>query len=372
MAGPGSVCVKNNLFVFLRMTAYKYSMKPVKDGLTARSAITSLFYTLVFDTVIALFLTAMKFGGGFPINFIISQSIGLSCCASVLAALYFFPSEKPTLQAIRVAVALIIGSLGGSFLGAAASGMGAAVIFEKHGLLQLLILGIMFGSIITYFFSSREQITTSREQIQAEKIKRLTSEKKAAEANLKLLQAQIEPHFLFNTLSNVLNLLDSDVEKGKSMLVDFTRYLRTSLVKIRGRHTTLGQEMEMIRAYLNIFKVRMEDRLKFSIELPDQLKDIAFPPMLLQPLVENAIKHGLEPKVEGGDILIKAEEKNGTLRLAVVDTGMGISGDYHSGLGLANVRERLVSLYDNRATFNLEENQPGGVIATLEVPHDPS
>jgi sensor histidine kinase YesM len=347
-------------------------MKPVKNGMTARSAITSLFYTLVFDTVIALFLTAMKFGGGFLINFIIAQSIGLSCCTCVLAAHYFFPVEKPILQALRVAVALIIGSLAGSYLGAAASGIGPAVLFGKHGLFQLLVLGVMFGSIITYFFSSREQIAISKVQIQEEKIKRLTSEKKAAEANLKLLQAQIEPHFLFNTLSNVLNLLDNDVDRGKSMLVDFTSYLRTSLVKIRGRHTTLGHEMEMIRAYLNIFKVRMEDRLKFSLELPDQLKDIAFPPMLLQPLVENAIKHGLEPKVEGGQILIKVEEKNGLLRLAVMDTGMGISGDYHSGLGLANVRERLVSLYDNRATFTLEENQPCGVVATLEVPHDPS
>jgi sensor histidine kinase YesM len=372
MAGQDSLCLENNLFVFLTMAAYKYSMKPAKEGMAARSAVTALFYTLVFDTIIALFLTAMKFGGGFWINFIISQSIGLSCCTCVLAAHYFFPGEKPILQAIRVAVALIVGSLGGAFLGAAASGMGAAVIFEKHGLSQLLILGVLFGSIITYFFSSREQIAASKLRIQEEKIKRLTSEKKAAEANLKLLQAQIEPHFLFNTLSNVLNLLDSDVEKGKSMLVDFTRYLRTSLVKIRWQHATLGHEMEMIRAYLNIFKVRMEDRLKFSIELPDQLKDIAFPPMLLQPLVENAIKHGLEPMLNGGDIRIKVEEKNGILRLAVIDTGMGISGDYHSGLGLASVRERLASLYDKRAAFILEENQPCGVIATLEVPHGPS
>jgi sensor histidine kinase YesM len=290
----------------------------------------------------------------------------------VLAAFHFFPSDKPVLQAIRVAVALLIGSLGGSFLGAAASGMGPAVIFEKHGLYQLLILGVMFGSIVTYFLGSREQIAASREQIQDEKIKRLTSEKKAAEAHLKLLQAQIEPHFLFNTLSNVLNLLDNDVEKGRSMLVDFARYLRTSLAKIRGQDTTLGHEMEMIRAYLNIFKVRMEDRLKFCIDLPEHLTDIAFPPMLLQPLVENAIKHGLEPKIDGGEILVTAEEKNGILRLAVVDTGMGITRDSHSGLGLSNVRERLVSMYDNRAKFILEENQPCGVIAILEVPHDPS
>jgi sensor histidine kinase YesM len=311
----------------------------------------------------------MKFGGGFWINFFFSQSIGLSCCACVLAALHFFPGDKPILQAARVAVALVLGSLGGSFLGATASGIGATALFEKHGLFQLLILGVMFGSIITYFFSSREQIAASREQLQEEKIKRLTSEKKAAEANLKQLQAQIEPHFLFNTLSNVLNLLDTDVDKGKSMLVDFTRYLRTSLVRTRGRRTTLGQELDMIRAYLNIYKVRMEDRLRFTLELPDHLKDIAFPPMLLQPLVENAIKHGLEPKVEGGEIRVEAEDENGLLRLAVVDTGMGIQGDYHSGLGLTNVRERLESLYDRRARFILEENQPCGVRAILEVPH---
>jgi len=344
-------------------------MKPVKDGLTARSAVKLLFYTLFFDTIIALFLTAMKFGGGFWINFFFSQSIGLSCCAGVMAALHFFPAAKPLLQAIRVAVALVIGSLGGSYLGATISGIGAGALFEKHGLFQLLTLGVVFGSIITYFFSSREQIAASREQLQEEKIKRLTSEKKAAEANLKQLQAQIEPHFLFNTLSNVLNLLDTDVDKGKSMLVDFTRYLRTSLVRTRGRRTTLGQELDMIRAYLNIYKVRMEDRLRFTLELPDHLKDIAFPPMLLQPLVENAIKHGLEPKVEGGEIRVEAEDENGLLRLAVVDTGMGIQGDYHSGLGLTNVRERLESLYDRRARFILEENQPCGVRAILEVPH---
>ena len=354
------------------MTAYKYPMKSVRDGLTAQSAVKLLFYTLVFDTIIALFLTAMKFGGGFLINFFFSQSIGLSCCTCVMAALHFFPVNKPILQAVRVAVALVIGSLGGSLLGAAVSGIGAAALFDKHGLFQFIILGVMFGTIITYFFSSREQIATSREQLQEEKIKRLTSEKKAAEANLKQLQAQIEPHFLFNTLSNVLNLLDTDVAKGKSMLLDFTSYLRTSLEKNRGQHTTLGHEMEMIRAYLNIFKVRMEDRLQFSLELPDHLKNVAFPPMLLQPLVENAIKHGLEPKVEGGEIRVEADEGNGLLRLAVVDTGMGIRGDNHSGLGLANVRERLESLYDSRARFILEANQPCGVRAILEVPHESS
>jgi len=342
-------------------------MKPTTNGMTAKSALKPLFYTLVFDTIIALFLTAIKFGGGFFINFIISQCIGLSCCTSVLTALHFFPSDRPILQAIRVAVALIIGTICGSYLGAFVSGLSPAVLFERATLIQLLAIGVIFGSIITYFFSSREQIAASEAQIQEEKIKRLTSEKKVAEANLKLLQAQIEPHFLFNTLSNVLNLLDHDVEKGKSMLVDFTRYLRTSLSKIRGQTTSLGHEMEMIQAYLNIFKVRMGDRLKFDIDLPAHLEDTPFPPMLIQPLVENAIKHGLEPKVQGGEILIRGKENDSLLRLEIIDTGMGFNPGRKDGLGLANIRERLQSLYGNDGRLVIEENQPGGVKAIIEV-----
>jgi len=345
-------------------------MVPAKDRMTARSAVRSIFYTLIFDTIIALFLTAMDFGGGFLINFIISQSIGLTCCSCVLAAFYFFPIDKPILRAVRVAAALIIGSLCGSFLGTILSGLGPAVIFGKHGLLQLLILGVMFGSIITYFFSSREQIAASRAQIQEEKIKRLTSEKKVVEANLKLLQAQIEPHFLFNTLSNVVSLLDTDLPKGKSMLVDFIRYLRASLSKSREEKVTLGQEMEMIRAYLSIFKVRMGDRLRYKIDLPDTLKAIFFPPMLIQPLVENALKHGLEPKVDGGEIIIRGIEKDGILRLEIADTGVGFKTERESGMGLSNIRERLQSLYGNRGRLILEESSPRGIKATIEVPHD--
>jgi len=235
-----------------------------------------------------------------------------------------------------------------------------------------LFLGVMFGSIITYFFSSREQIAESQAQAQEEKIKRLTSEKKAAEANLKLLQAQIEPHFLFNTLSNALSLLDTDPKKGKSMLVDFIQYLRASLSKIREQKATLGQEMEMIQAYLNIFKVRMGDRLHYKIDLPEKLKANTFPPMLIQPLVENAIKHGLEPKVDGGEIFISGEVKDGLFRLEVVDTGDGFKGDKNFGMGLSNIRERLQTLYGNSGRLILKENEPSGLKATIEVPHGKS
>ena len=344
-------------------------MKFSIENITKKSAIRSLLYTFLFDTIIAFFLTAMKFGGGFLINFIISQSIGLSICTCVLIAHLFFENTAPVLKAVLVAVALIIGTLCGAYLGSYLSGLSSAIVFEKHSLLQLLFLGVMFGSIITYFFSSREQIAESQAQIQEEKIKRLTSEKKAAEANLKLLQAQIEPHFLFNTLSNVLSLLDTNPQKGKSMLVDFIQYLRASLSKIREEKATLGQEMEMIQAYLSIFQVRMGDRLHYKIDLPNNLKTISFPPMLIQPLVENAIKHGLEPKVDGGEILIRAIKKDGILHLEVVDTGMGFKAERDSGVGLSNIRERLLSLYGNNGRLVLEENSPRGLKAIIEVPH---
>jgi sensor histidine kinase YesM len=342
------------------------------ENITKRSAIKSLSYTFIFDTLIALFLTAMKFGGGFLINFIISQCIGLSICTCVLIAQLFFENAAPALKAVLVAVALIIGTLCGSYLGSFLSGLSSSSLFEKHSLIQLLVLGVMFGSIITYFFSSREQLAESQARIQEEKIKRLTSEKKAAEANLKLLQAQIEPHFLFNTLSNVLSLLDTNPNKGKSMLVDFIQYLRASLTKIREDKATLGQEMEMIQAYLSIFKVRMGDRLHYKIELPNKLKAISFPPMMIQPLVENAIKHGLEPKLDGGEILIRGIEKDGKLGLEVVDTGVGFKGERDSGMGLSNIRDRLFSLYGNNGRLILEENSPHGLKAKIEVPHGKS
>jgi sensor histidine kinase YesM len=281
----------------------------------------------------------------------------------------FFDLFGPFLKAALVAASLIVGTICGSYIGSFISGFSPGDLFERHSLFQLLFLGVMFGAIITYFFSSRELLAESRSQTQEEKIKRLTSEKKAAEANLKLLQAQIEPHFLFNTLSNVLSLLDTDPQKGKSMLLDFIQYLRASLTKIRKGTATLEQELAMIRAYLKIFKVRMGDRLTYAIDLPQHLEAIPFPPMLIQPLVENAIKHGLEPKIDGGEIYIRGIENHDCIRVEVVDTGVGFSGERDSGVGLSNIRQRLSSMYGDEGRLILEANSPQGFKAIIEVPH---
>ena len=329
----------------------------------------AFFYTAVFNTAIAIFLTFLEFGGRFVETFIMTQCIGMSICACILIVHFLFKSTKPFIQMTTIFTAIIIGSIIGTLLGTVAAGIETSIFFQEYSLFQMIILGIVFGTIITYFITSRETISTTKVLVQEERIKRLTSEKRAVESNLRLLQAQIEPHFLFNTLSNILSLLETDLKKGKYMLEDLIHYLRTSLSQTRSDTTTIGQEIEMIRSYMNIFKVRMGDRLQYQIDVPDNMKDIPFPPMLIQPLVENAIKHGLEPKIEGGDVFIRGEENKETLRLEIVDTGVGFYEESDPGTGLSNIRERLQSIYGDKSSLILEDNQPCGLKAIIEVPY---
>jgi signal transduction histidine kinase len=194
-----------------------------------------------------------------------------------------------------------------------------------------------------------------------------------AEARLKMMQAQVEPHFLFNTLASVDYLIETDPARASTMQKNLIQYLRAALPQMREGSTTLGKELALVRSYLEILKVRMEDRLQFAITVPQGLMSAQFPPMVLQSLVENAIKHALEPKPEGGSITVTADIANGGLRVAVADTGLGFgaAGKPGTGVGLNNVRERLAALYGGRAKFTIEANAPTGTIATIEVPYEP-
>ncbi len=334
--------------------------------------LTSLALTAVFNTVIALFLTHLGFGGGLRLNFIFSQAIGLSMCTFILAGHYFVKRTSFARHALLLLIAMPAGAAAGAFVGAHIAGIPFSEILRGRPafFIQMLFIGILFGTMITYFFFSRERLSQTEAQLREEQIKRLTLEKNTLETRLRLLQAQIEPHFLFNTLSNVLSLLESEPAKGKVMLEDLARYLRSSLSRTRERMTTLGQELDLVRAYLDIYKVRMGERLRYTIEITETLRETPFPPMLVQPLVENALKHGIEPKIEGGEILIKAEDQDGCYRLIVGDTGSGLSEDSVAGLGLTNVRERLAALFNGKARLLLEENQPSGLKVTMEIPHE--
>jgi LytS/YehU family sensor histidine kinase len=157
------------------------------------------------------------------------------------------------------------------------------------------------------------------------------------------------------------------------MQKNLIQYLRAALPQMREGSTTLGKELALVRSYLEILKVRMEDRLQSAITVPQGLMSAQFPPMVLQSLVENAIKHALEPKPEGGSITVTADIANGNLRVTVADTGLGFgaAGKPGTGVGLSNVRERLAALYSGRAKFSIEANSPSGTIATVEVPYEP-
>ena len=339
-----------------------------------RNVLKGLVYTIIISAVIPAFLT---FTGittkSFVINLIVSQSFGVSIYSMIHFLLWVFKPEKTA----SVVFIIMIGIASGTLIGLQIAPFVLLRIFsivlwqQEKSLLQTMILVITFGSVATYFFYAKARLRVSMGELQQERIKRLSSEKEALEANLRLLQAQIEPHFLFNTLSNVLSLIDTDPTNGKSMLLDLIHYLRTSLSRTFPDPITLDQEIDMIKAYLNIQKIRMGERLHFKIELSDAVRKHPFPPMLLQPLVENALKHGLEPKMEGGAIMIKAMEEDDLIRIEVMDTGSGFSSYHKTGVGIGNVRERIKLLYGEKGRLILEENKPNGVRAIIEVPkHD--
>ena len=192
-----------------------------------------------------------------------------------------------------------------------------------------------------------------------------------AEARLNALQAQIEPHFLYNTLANVVGLIDTHPAQARHMLERFIDYLRASLAASRAGSATRGSELEMVAAYLDVLAVRMGARLRYRFDVGDECRDLVVAPMLIQPLIENAVAHGLEPKVEGGEICVRALITGGALCIEISDTGAGLSGappKPGGGVGLSNIRARLRSLYEGRAQLQLLENQPSGITVRLMLP----
>jgi LytS/YehU family sensor histidine kinase len=208
----------------------------------------------------------------------------------------------------------------------------------------------------------------ARTQILRAEADRNLLSKQAAEAELKLMQAQIEPHFLFNTLASVQFLTETDPPKAGLMLGHLLSYLRSAVPQLRSGSTTLGQEAELARAYLSIMQMRMETRLRFTVDIPVALQSHPFPPMLLMSVVENAIKHGIEPHAEGGEVHLEAKQDGGALIVSVTDTGHGFADHLGQGMGLTNLRERLKALYGQSSRFTLDAIRPHGAKATIAIP----
>ncbi|HET7611225.1 MAG TPA: histidine kinase [Rhodanobacteraceae bacterium] len=199
------------------------------------------------------------------------------------------------------------------------------------------------------------------------------TEKELSVARLNLLHAQIEPHFLYNTLANAQLLTRSEPQQADRMLGHLIQYLRHSLPSTDGAMSTLGDELERTRAYLEILRIRMGPRLALEVDVPDALRAIQMPSMMLQTLVENAIKHGLEPKPGGGTVWLLARRDDDRVAVTVADDGLGFGmAGGGTGIGLKNVRERLRLIYGERATLSVVANAPEGVAATITVPAVPA
>jgi sensor histidine kinase YesM len=239
---------------------------------------------------------------------------------------------------------------------------------------QAALLFILASVVIKITYKGRLQAEVkaaqATETAESESLKR-----QVVEARMAAMQAQVEPHFLFNTLASIDHLIEVDPPRASTMQKNLIALLRASMPTMRESNSRgladLGREVAVVRPYLEILKVRMEERLATEVDVPDGLLSAEFPPMMIQSLVENAVKHGLEPKPEGGRLAVRAEVVHGMLQVTVADTGLGFgrAPTAGTGIGLANIRERLQLLYGKRATLTVSENAPSGTRVVITVPY---
>jgi hypothetical protein len=353
-----------------------------------RSRFRNLVYTGLWNTLIALFLTgaSMLFdsrGHAFLTYFLpvwlISNLAGY-LIHGVLAGLDFvlrgWPSRARGLPRVAYHV-VVIGScvlLGIAVGNALVNGFHPLYYLARTSVLAPLVPFALFMAMFMFMVLMASERRIDSETLAARQSEQIAAAAQLlAEARLRALQAQIEPHFLYNTLANVLGLIDTQPAQARHMLERFIDFLRASLTASRAEHATVGAELDLAAAYLDVLAVRLGPRLRYRIEAADAARAIRIAPMLLQPIVENAVMHGLEPKIEGGEIVLRAHADARQLVVEVADSGAGLSDKPArpgGGHGLANLRARLRSLYGAGAQVQLLENQPCGMTVRVLLPLD--
>lgn len=237
------------------------------------------------------------------------------------------------------------------------------------GYAMLTVSGLLFAPWIAVGAMVHQRDAFVRDQATAFELERSELERKALDARFRLLQAQVEPHFLFNTLANVQTLVESQAPQATQVLKSLIAYLRAAVPRLHETATTLGRELELVRAYLEVMHMRMPDRLTFELNIDPGAIGIECPPMTLLTLVENAVRHGIDPSEVGGLIAVEVSVQSGRCIAKVTDTGVGLKALGHGlGTGLASLRERLQLSFSGQARFQLREVQPHGVCAELSFP----
>ncbi|HTQ02161.1 MAG TPA: histidine kinase [Casimicrobiaceae bacterium] len=274
----------------------------------------------------------------------------------------------------RLMLAVAVGTLLGLALTAVVKGYSLDYMATRADMFGWNVFtGFANGLFVSLFFYVKMRESRAAEALHKAEVERHLLSKQAIEAELKLMQAQVEPHFLFNTLASVQYLTETDPHEASRLLGHLIEYLRAALPHLRAASTTLGKEVGLAEAYLNILRMRMGWRLGFTIDVPSELAMHPFPPNLLISLVENAIKHGVEPAADGGTVTVRARREGRMLILTVEDTGRGLAASRRPGhgVGIANIRDRLAALYGTQGQFSLERGAPSGARATLAIPYEP-
>ena len=327
--------------------------------------------TMAFCLAISAIQYAFQSERPYELPLVYSICIGTSTWALIDFGRHLFDSSHETgwPQGIFGLLLPMSGIVGGYFIGTLAGdwwfGWSSWGLGGRSQLPVSIMITALAGIAGTYYFYSRTK------NIYLE-TKMSEARRHASEAKLKLLETQLEPHMLFNSLANLRVLISTDAPRAQAMLDHMIAYLRATLNASRASSHTLQAEFDRLRDYLELMAVRMGPRLAYRLLLPPELAGHAVPTLLLQPLVENAIKHGLEPKVPGGDITVRASRDGDLLVLDVVDTGVGISGDRSNagGFGLAQVRERLGTQYNSRSTCEMASNGAAGTQVRITFPYN--
>lgn len=345
----------------------------------ARRFTLNLMIVTVINVLIALFITyLMRTGLAFSHNLVFALCIGTLTWLFLdpVRALLWGTGRPPLRQFLLLCVIAIPGArILGELLAVRLLGITQSAhqpLWDQNSL-RFVILSILISTFVIWIFWNRAKLAGLAAEAETEKARAAAIEKQAMQAQLQLLQAQIEPHMLFNTLANLQGLIATDTPRAQHMLEQLIVYLRATLSSARAEKTTLAHEFSLMDAYLELMSIRMGTRLSYELELPESLRQQTIPPMLLQPLIENAIKHGIEPNVDGGSITVIATQQADTLHLSIADTGLGLQNTGASpamgtNVGLANVRERLQALYGERAALSLTANTPAGAVAQLTIP----
>lgn len=304
---------------------------------------------------------------------VFSECAGMAivAVAMLLRPSRWFPRISPTIGwLITGVIAIPTGYVIGHVVASLILGEPFRILSHGDDRMVPIVFTVLIGGFGLHYFATREQLANAAAA-------RSEAQRLAAESQLRMLRAQLEPHMLFNTLANLRSLVREDSQQAEAMIDQLITYLRSALAASRTETTTLGHEFAQLRAYLEIMSLRMGPRLTYSLALPPELEQVAIPPMLLQPLVENAIKHGLEPKVGAGSIAVVALRNGTVVEISVTDTGRGMppQGEVHDpvqaasgGYGLLHVRERLHAVYGPRATLTLTSQEPAGVCARVRIP----